>query len=160
MLENWGQNPLIKLHSVTTEERWTDTHMNMQTLQGKLWAETARGQWLQKWRMQINLWGKSFTYQVMQLQSKTPSSLASYKSRLVLHCWYWHTQVVLEKVCQTGSTSSLSQSVNFAYKSPKHRRANKAKQYIFQYIILMEPFVTEIKRFSKNFNKYMYCNKN
>jgi len=28
---------------------------------------------------------------------KTPSSLASFKSRLVLPFWYWLTQVVLEK---------------------------------------------------------------
>ena len=35
--------------------------------------------------------------QLMPLQPKTPSSLASFKSRLVLHFWYQLTQVVLEK---------------------------------------------------------------
>ena len=35
--------------------------------------------------------------QLMPLHPKTPSSLASFKSRLVLPLWYWLTQVVLEK---------------------------------------------------------------
>ena len=34
--------------------------------------------------------------QLMPLHPKTPSSLASYKSRLVLPFWYRLTQVVLE----------------------------------------------------------------
>ena len=34
--------------------------------------------------------------QLMPLHPKTPSSLASFKSRLVLPFWYWLTQVVLE----------------------------------------------------------------
>ena len=34
--------------------------------------------------------------QLMQLHPKNPSSLASFKSRLVLPFWYWLTQVVLE----------------------------------------------------------------
>jgi len=35
--------------------------------------------------------------QLMPLRRKTPSSLASFKSRLVLPFWYRLTQVVLEK---------------------------------------------------------------
>jgi len=35
--------------------------------------------------------------QLMPLHPKTPSSLASFKSRLVLPFWYWLIQVVLEK---------------------------------------------------------------
>jgi len=35
--------------------------------------------------------------QLMPLHPKTPSSLASFKSRLVLPFWYWLTQVVLER---------------------------------------------------------------
>jgi len=35
--------------------------------------------------------------QLMPLHPKTPSSLASFKSRLVLPFWYWLTQVVLEE---------------------------------------------------------------
>jgi len=35
--------------------------------------------------------------QLMPLPPKTPSSLASFKSRLVLPFWYQLTQVVLEK---------------------------------------------------------------
>ena len=41
---------------------------------------------------------------------KTPSSLASFKSRLVLPFWYWLTWVVLEKRPLNGSTSSSSSS--------------------------------------------------
>ena len=37
--------------------------------------------------------------QLMPLHPKTPSSLASFKCRLVLPFWYWLTQVVLEKRC-------------------------------------------------------------
>jgi len=33
----------------------------------------------------------------MPLHPKTPSSLASFKSRLVFRFWYWLAQVVLEK---------------------------------------------------------------
>ena len=35
--------------------------------------------------------------QLMPLHPQTPSSLSSFKSRLVLPFWYRHTQVVLEK---------------------------------------------------------------
>ena len=38
-----------------------------------------------------------YTVQLMPLLPKTPSSLASFKSRLVLPFWYQLTQVVLEK---------------------------------------------------------------
>ena len=34
---------------------------------------------------------------MMPLHPQTPSSLALFKSRLVLPVWYWLTQVVLEK---------------------------------------------------------------
>jgi len=34
--------------------------------------------------------------------SKTPSSLASFKSLLVIPLWYWLAQVVLEKGRKTG----------------------------------------------------------
>jgi len=35
--------------------------------------------------------------QLMSLYPKTPSFLASFKSRLALPFWYWLTEVVLEK---------------------------------------------------------------
>ena len=35
--------------------------------------------------------------QLMSLHPKTPSSLASFKSKLVLHFWFRLTQAVLEK---------------------------------------------------------------
>jgi len=40
--------------------------------------------------------------QLMSLHPKTPSSLASFKSRLVLPLWYRLTQVVLEKWLLNG----------------------------------------------------------
>jgi len=48
--------------------------------------------------------------QLMPLHPKTPSCLASFKSRLVLHFWYWLTQAVLEKRPLSGSSSSSSSS--------------------------------------------------
>jgi len=52
--------------------------------------------------------------QLMPRHSKTPSSLASFKSRLVLPFWYWLNQVILEKRplngCSSSSTSSSSSS--------------------------------------------------
>jgi len=44
--------------------------------------------------------------QLMPLHPKTPSSLASFKSRLVLPFWYHFTQVVLEKRPLNGYSSS------------------------------------------------------
>ena len=44
--------------------------------------------------------------QLMPLTSQTPSSLVSFKSRLVLPFWYWLTQVVLEKRPLNGCSSS------------------------------------------------------
>ena len=46
--------------------------------------------------------------QLMPLHPKTPSCLASFKSRLVLHFWYPITQAVLEKRPLSGSSSSSS----------------------------------------------------
>jgi len=43
--------------------------------------------------------------QLMPLHPKSPSSLASLKSRLVLPCWHWLIQVVLEKRPLTGCSS-------------------------------------------------------
>jgi len=48
------------------------------------------------------------TVQLMPLHPKTPSSLASFKSRLVLPFWYWLTQVVLEKRPLNGCSSILT----------------------------------------------------
>ena len=45
--------------------------------------------------------------------SQTPSSLASFKSRLVLPFWYRLTQVVLEKRLLNGCSSSSSSVVIF-----------------------------------------------
>ena len=47
----------------------------------------------------------------MPLYPQTPSSLASFKSRLVLPFWYWLTQVVLEKRPLNGSSSTCSITV-------------------------------------------------
>ena len=55
-------------------------------------------------------WGADclHTVQLMPLLSKTPSSLASCKSRLVLPFWYQLTQVVLEKRPSDGCSNSSS----------------------------------------------------
>ena len=45
---------------------------------------------------------------LMPLHSQTPSSLASFRFRLVWPFWYWLTQVVLEKRLLNGCTSSSS----------------------------------------------------
>jgi len=50
--------------------------------------------------------------QLMLLHAKTPSSLASFKYRLVLLFWYWLTQVVLEKRPLNGCCSSSSTGIN------------------------------------------------
>ena len=47
------------------------------------------------------------TVQLMPLLPKTSSSLASFKSRLVLPFWYRLTQVVLEKTPLNGCSSSV-----------------------------------------------------
>ena len=46
--------------------------------------------------------------QLMPLHPQTPSSLASFKSRLVLPFWYRLTQVVVEKRSLNGCSSSSS----------------------------------------------------
>ena len=54
--------------------------------------------------------------QLMLLHPKTSSSVASFKSRLVLRFWYRITQVVLEKRPLNGcSSSSSSNSSLFIY---------------------------------------------
>ena len=51
--------------------------------------------------------------QLMPLHPKTPSSLASFKSRLVLRFWYQLTQVVVEKsVMSVSVCQSLCLSVH------------------------------------------------
>jgi len=49
--------------------------------------------------------------QLMPLHPNTPSSLASFKSRLVLPFWYRLTQVVLEKRPLDGCCSSSNSCV-------------------------------------------------
>jgi len=48
--------------------------------------------------------------QLMPLHPKTPLSLASFKSKLVVPLWYRPTQVVLEKRPLNGCSSSSSSS--------------------------------------------------
>ena len=48
--------------------------------------------------------------QLMPLNPRTPSSLASIKSRQVLPFWYWLTQVVLEKRSLNGCSGSSGSS--------------------------------------------------
>jgi len=51
--------------------------------------------------------------QLMPLPSQTPSSLASFKSILVLPFWYLLAQVVLEKRPSNGCSSSSSSTSKF-----------------------------------------------
>ena len=46
--------------------------------------------------------------QLMPLHPKTPSFLASFRSRLVFSFWYWLTQLVPEKRPSNGWSSSSS----------------------------------------------------
>ena len=57
-------------------------------------------------------WGAvcSHIVQLMPLHPKTPSSLALFKSRLVLPFWYWFIQVVLEIRPLNGCSRSSSSS--------------------------------------------------
>ena len=52
------------------------------------------------------------------IASQTPSSLASFKSRLVLPIWYRLTQVVLGKRPLNGCSSSSSSSEHPIYTAP------------------------------------------
>jgi len=51
---------------------------------------------------------------LMPLYPNTPSSLASFKSRLVLPFWYRLTQVVLEKRPLDGCSSSSSLRLKYS----------------------------------------------
>ena len=53
--------------------------------------------------------------QLMPLHPRTPSSLASFKSRLVLPFWYGLTQVVLVKRLLSGCSNSVVNSVETVY---------------------------------------------
>jgi len=67
--------------------------------------------WLSVWsEVQIVL----HVVQLMPLHARTPSSLASFKSRLVLPSWNWLTQVVLVLYECSSSSSSSSSSTSFA----------------------------------------------
>jgi len=64
--------------------------------------------------------------QLMPLHPKSPSSLASFKSRLVLPFWYQLTQVVLEK--RPLNECSSSSFIIFATKNNK-RLGNQTTVY-------------------------------
>jgi len=53
--------------------------------------------------------------QLMPLHPKTPSSLASFKSRLVLPFWYQFTQVILEKRLFNGCSISIDIDIELYY---------------------------------------------
>jgi len=57
--------------------------------------------WVLVW---LSVWSKvqTVSYSPAYNHPQTPSSPASFKSRLVLPFWYWLTQVVLKKGHQTG----------------------------------------------------------
>ena len=57
--------------------------------------------------------------QLNVLHPKYPSSLASFKSRLVFPFSYWLTQVVMEKRPLNGSSSSSSSSGTYLFQEKK-----------------------------------------
>ena len=77
------------------------------------------------WPVKIEWWGFGLVIclergaeylhvaQPMPLPLQTPSSLASFKSRLLLPFWYWLTQVVLEKRPLNRCSSSCSSYQDF-----------------------------------------------
>ena len=64
----------------------------------------------------LSLWSEVQTVCIWsswcQCHPKTPSSLASFKSRLVLPFWYWLIQVVLEKRLSNGWSGSSTNTIN------------------------------------------------
>ena len=60
--------------------------------------------------------------QLMPLHSKTPSSLALFKSRLVLPFWYRLTQVVLEKWPLNGRSGRGNSSSSYSTTLCRHTR--------------------------------------
>jgi len=59
------------------------------------------------------------TVQLMPLHPKTPSTLASFKSRLVLLFWYRITQVVLENRPLTGVVVVVAEALNLHRHEPR-----------------------------------------
>ena len=96
------------------------------------------------WLVKIKSWGVGVVIclergadclhmvQLMPLHPKTPSSLASFKSRLVLPFWYRLAQVVLEKRPLSGcssSSSSSSTSTKIVKKQRQNTRPRSNEQY-------------------------------
>ena len=73
-----------------------------------------------------------YMVQLMPLHPKTPSSLASFRSRLVLPFQYRLSQVVLEKtplnVCSSSSFSSV-QLINFSTVTKREPSVSKAVSF-------------------------------
>jgi len=73
-----------------------------------------------------------YMVQLMPLHPKTPSSLASFRSRLVLPFQYRLSQVVLEKtplnVCSSSSFSSV-QLINFSTVTKRQPSVSKAVSF-------------------------------
>ena len=59
----------------------------------------------------LSVWSEVQTVQLISLHTKTLSSLASFKSRLVLPFYYWLSQVVLEQRPLNGCCSCSNQRV-------------------------------------------------
>jgi len=69
--------------------------------------------------------------QPMPLHPKTPSSPASFKSRLVLPFWYRLTQVVLEKRPLNGcSVLVVDQAVGHQHSAQKRTFVNKCHRFL------------------------------
>jgi len=58
---------------------------------------------------------------LMTLHPKTPSTLATFKSRLVLAFWYQRIQIVLEKRLSLNGYSSSRSTVNYGWQKTCNR---------------------------------------
>ena len=65
---------------------------------------------------------------------RTPSSLASFKSRCVLPFWYRLTQVVLEKSPLNGCSSCASSFCSFLQRFARNDKRNKLPKWIQEHL--------------------------
>jgi len=180
MLENWGQNPLIKLHSINQREicraplyetsrsanssQWyarsksTLLSRFLNVLVSVMWWRS-EGRVFQLWQKkgeQILIWICKHYKASCELRQQEDSGCRNEECRSIYeaslshirwcHCnpkphhllphinsdWFYIAGTGIPRLSWKKSVKQVVPvvfhvSVNFAYKSPKHRRANKAK---------------------------------
>jgi len=84
---------------------WLGVRKSIRSVKIEWWGGVVIGYWLSVWsEVEIVCIWSSWCH----CHPTTPSSLASFKSRLVSPIWYWFTQVVLEKRPVNGCTNGWS----------------------------------------------------